>query len=642
MLIRVPQGQRVLTSLFVALVLFLGQGTAHDAHSETAGTPGGRPDHIIQQARELIDARQYDEAAILLKGVLSGFPYADSVDEAYLLLAQALLHTNQASEARGYLEQLMTEHPSSPLVSRARLLLATAQADLGNLDQAISSLAEAERLTDSLDIKREALKARGELLIAKGEYVLAARAWLDELNLAPQHERPLVRQRIQGLVRDRMDRKALLRVRDAFPTTFPGDVALIRLIELATARGERHQAEQYLSLFLNRFPDHEYAQTAREALTAFKAKLKTSQYVIGVMVPATGRQSAFGEEVLNGVKLALEKGREIRGLTSVDYFVVDTNTEQSLLTQDLSAKIAEYKPIAVIGPLFSRELPQVAELAEKTQTPFLTPTAIFADVRRLSSFLFNTATSPPQQARRLAEYAIRSLGYARFCILYPETAYGIELAHLFAKEVKRLGGEIIAVESYKESDTDFGTQIRRLKAEDLKRHGIVRTVPMRKGSTRLVYQPGFDAVFLPGRSSQIGLLTSQLWFYDVKVSVLGSSTWNAPDLLRALDRSLEGNLFVDGFFAESPNPTIHDFVVKYRLRHQTDPTSIAANAYDATWLVLDALSHGARTGRAVRDHLLESRELPVLSGKAAFEPNGTLDRKVFIIAVKKGRLVQVE
>jgi ABC-type branched-subunit amino acid transport system substrate-binding protein/predicted negative regulator of RcsB-dependent stress response len=637
-------GQRAaLRFLLLPLVLFLGPDTAVLAQGEPPSAHSERAAQIIiEQARALIETRQYDAAIAALKTFLAGSPNSGHVDEAYLLLATALLKNQQASEAMLYVEQLMTEHPASPLIGRARVLLATAHANLGNLDQALATLAEARSLTDSTDIKRDALKLSGDFLIVKGDYLRAVQSWLDELSLTPENERPEVRQRIQTLIQDRMDRRALLRLCDAYPTTFPGDLALIRLIELLTARGEQHQAERNLYLFLNRFPNHEYAQTASDTLKAFKARLKASQYVIGVMVPTSGRHSQFGTEVLNGVRLALEKGRETLGLTQVEYFVVDSETERSLLKLNLSAKISEYKPLAVIGPLFSRDLPLVAELAEKTETPFLTPTAALADVRRLSTYLFNTATSTFQQARRVAEYAVRYLGYTRFCILHPDTAYGQELARLFAQEVRQLGGEIIAAESYNETDTDFGAQIRRLKAEDLKRHGLAKTVPMRKGGTRVVYQPGFDAVFLPGRSSQIGLLTSQLLFYDVKVGFLGNSTWNGPDLLRFADRTIEGDVFVDGFFADSPNPTIHDFVVRYRLRHQTDPTGFAANAYDATRLVLDAITRGATTGRAVHDHLLRSPDLPALSGPAAFGPNGTLDRKLFVIEVKKGRLVQVD
>ena len=481
-----------------------------------------------------------------------------------------------------------------------------------------------------------------QILITKGDYPHAVQSWLDELNLTPEEERPDVRLRIGALIHDKMDRKTLHRLRDTYPTTFPGDLALIRLIELYAAKGEDHQTERNLRIFLNRFPAHEYAQTATDTLKSLKGRLKASQYVIVTMIPTSGRHSLFGTEVYNGIKLALERGKETLGLTSVGLIVIDSETDKGLLRFQLSEAIAEYKPLAVIGPLFSKDLPLVAELAEKTETPFLTPTAALADVRRLGTYLFNTAASFFQQAHRLADYAVQYLGYTRFCILYPDTVYGQELARLFAQEARQFGGEIIAVESYKETDTDFGLPIKRLKLEDLKRHGHAKTVPMSKGGTRVVYEPGFDAVFLPGRSSQIGLLTAQLLFYDVKVGFLGNSTWNAPDLLRNADRTIEGDVFVDGFFADSPDPTVHDFVVRYRLRHQTDPTSFAANAYDATRLVLEAVTRGATSGRAIRDQLTRSPDLPALSGPAAFGPNGTLDRKLFVIEIKKGKFVQVD
>ena len=619
-----------------------GAATAF-AQTDLPGPQSERAAQImIEQAQALIDTRQYEAAAAALKSFLAAYPESAYVDDAYLLLGTALLNAKQPTDAIVYLDQLMAEHPTSPLIGRARLLLATAQADLGNPDQALAILAEARGLEDSVDTKREALKLSGDILITKGDYPRAITAWLDELSLAPEEERQDVRLRIRTLIQDKMDRKALHRLRDTYPTTFPGDVALIRLIELYAARGEEHQAERNLRIFLNRFPTHEYAPTASETLKSLKGKLKASQYVLVALLPTSGRNSPYGAEVYNGIKLALDKGRETLGLTSVGLIVVDSETDRSLLRFQLSDVISEYKPLAVIGPLFSRELPLVAELAEKTETPFITPTAALADVRRLGNYLFNTASSFFQQAHRLAYYAVQYLGYNRFCVLYPETAYGQELAQLFAQETRQFGGEIIAMESYKETDTDFGLPIKRLKLEDLKRHGRAKTVPMSKGGTRVVYEPGFDAVFLPGRASQIGLLTAQLLFYDVKVGFLGNSTWNSPDLLRFADRTVEGDIFVDGFFADSQDPTIHDFVVRYRLRHQTDPTSFAAQAYDATRLVLETINRGASSGKTVREQLARSTDLPALSGPAGFGANGTLDRRMFVIEVKKGKFVQVD
>jgi ABC-type branched-subunit amino acid transport system substrate-binding protein len=225
--------------------------------------------------------------------------------------------------------------------------------------------------------------------------------------------------------------------------------------------------------------------------------------------------------------------------------------------------------------------------------------------------------------------------------LYPDTAYGQELAHLFAQEVRKRGGELIAMESYKETDTDFGPQIRRLKEADLNRYGQTSTTKTSEGAVRTVYTPGFDALFLPGDSTQVALLAPQLLFYDVKVPLLGSSTWNSGDLLRLAGNSIDGSVFVDGFFLDSPEQNVREFVDRYRKRYQSDPSLFAAQAYDATRVVLEAVRKGASTGQEVYEQLLKLQDLPTLTGPGAFGPGGALNRRLFVINVKNGKLVQL-
>lgn len=595
----------------------------------------------LLRAKTLIETQQEDAAVELLNQVLASYAGSGYVDDAYLLLAGAMLGKHQPEEAVSYLTQLLSEFPTSDLAGRARLLLGSAYAEMNQGDTALAVLAEARSYAPDSNTKREAVKLIGELLTKKGDYLKAIQNWLEEMTYSTPEQQAEVRERINSLVLAQLDRKALVQVRDAYPTAFPGDLALIRLIEAHTDRGEEFQAERNIRLFLVRFPDHEYAQTAWDILRSFKAKLKASQHVLGALLPLSGPLTGFGTDSLNGIRLALEKGRESSGLSGIGLVIKDSVTDKAKLREELSGMIEEDQPLAVIGPLLSRDLQLVAGLAERTETPFITPSATLPDVRRLGTFLFSTAFTFPQQASRLADYAIGTLGYRRFCILYPDNSYGRELARRFTQDVHLRGGEIIAVESYREQDTDFGPQIQRLKAEDLERYGTTERNKTDKGTVQITYTPGFDALFLPGKSSQIALIAAQLAFYDVKVPLLGSNAWNSPHLLRLADRSLEGSVFLDGFFLDSPDPAVREFVDRYRRRYQSNPTQFAAQAYDATWMVLEAIRKGATTGREVRDQLLTVQDLPSLGGPAAFGPGGALNRKAFVIQVKDGKLVQL-
>ena len=315
---------------------------------------------------------------------------------------------------------------------------------------------------------------------------------------------------------------------------------------------------------------------------------------------------------------------------------------------DFSGLLSTDRPLAVIGPLLSKNLPVMAELAERAHIPLITPAATLPNVRRLGNYVFSTALTYQLQAKRIAAYAIKEQGFRRFCILHPDTTYGRELARLFAQEVRQHEGEVIAIESYKEGEADVSAQLKRMKAEDLKRYGLSVPVDQTKLTGKLtkldkktLYTPGFDAIFIPGRAADAGLITAQLNFHDMKVPFLGANGWNSPDFARTADSSIDGAVFVDGFFADSPTPAVQDFVERYKKRFQTSPTLFAMQGYDAAKLVIDAVRKGASSGEAVHDQLRTQSDLSSLAGPAAFGPDGTLNRPLFLMQIKRGRFLQV-
>jgi ABC-type branched-subunit amino acid transport system substrate-binding protein/predicted negative regulator of RcsB-dependent stress response len=611
----------------------------------------GSSQAVFDQAQRLIEAQQPEAAATMLRRFVASAPRTERLDRAYLLLGAALNGTKEYGEAAKFLNQLLTEFPDSNLVERAKLTLARTHAAQGNLDLALPALAELRSLSTDDEIKRDALELTGELHVLKKDYLRAIQAWIEEQRLVPQEQAQEVRNRIRDLVTKQLDAKTLPRVRDAYPKSFPGDLALIRLIELRIARGEAHLAERDIRQFLAQFPDHEYAARASELLASFKTKLKAYPHVIAAVLPLSGKLAPFANEVLDGILLAVEKARESMGLGSVGLIVKDSESDRGGFLSELSELLTDDHPLAVIGPLLSKNLPVMAEMGEKMKIPIITPAATFPNVRRLGSYVFSTALTYPLQAKRIADYATGEPGYRRFCILHPDTTYGRELARLFAQEIRQHeSGEIIAIESYKEGDTDFGQQIKRLKAEDLKKYGTAITPDASahaqqgnvKNATRILYTPGFDAVFLPGRSKEVGLIAAQLAFHDIKAPLLGANGWNSTDFARTADRTIEGGVFVDGFFVDSPNPNVQDFVERYQRRFQVPPSLFAAQAYDAAWLVLEAVRNGATSGEAVHNYLLMQYDLPTLTGPAGFTPDGTLNRRVHLIQVKHGRFMQID
>ena len=609
-------------------------------------SPANHP--ALNQAKRLIDADQAEEALTILRRFLATSPKPDLLDDTYLLFGAALHRAKQDADALKYLRQLQTEFPNSELTDRGKLLQARVHAAMGNLDLALPILTGLRNLSKDDRTKREALQLSGELYAQKKDATRAIQAWLDELALGTEDQVDDVRTRIRDLASETSDKKALEQIRSLFPRSFPGDLASLRLIDLYIGRGEEHQAIRQIQQFLVNFPTHPQAAKTSELLATLQAKLHSNQFFIASVLPLSGKLAPFANEVLSGIQLAVEANKDRAGGASVGLIVKDFESDLTSFLDDFSELLNTDRPLAVIGPLLSKNLPVMAELAERAHIPLITPTATLPNVRRLGNYVFSTALTNQLQAKRIAAYAIKEQGFRRFCILHPDTAYGRELARLFAQEVHQHEGEVIAIESYKEGETDVSAQLKRMKAEDLKKYGLSvpvdqtnLTKKLTKLDKKILYTPGFDAIFIPGRAADAGIITAQLNFHDMKVPFLGANGWNSPDFARTADSSIDGAVFVDGFFIDSPTPTVQDFVDRYKKRFQTNPTLFAMQGYDAAKLVIDAVHQGASSGEAVHEQLLSQPDLSSLAGPAAFGPDGTLNRPLFLMQIRRGRFLQV-
>ncbi|MGQ0668014.1 MAG: penicillin-binding protein activator [Nitrospiraceae bacterium] len=638
--------------VLLILTALLGSGVASPRPGETADPSKGIAPipPILGQAKQLIEKGESESAATMLRRFIGTSPRPEHLDDAYLLLSAALYGMKEYPEALRYLHQLQEEFPASELADRGRLMLARTHAAMGNVDLALPLLAQVRATALDDETKHEALTLTADVLAQKKDFVRAINTLLEGMAGASDEQTTDAREQIRQLVAEKLDRKALIRVRDAYPRRYPGDLASIRLIEYYTARGEDHLAEREVHQFLSAFPAHPYGPKASELLALLKTKLKANQYFIAAVLPLTGRLASFANDVLEGIQLAVERAREQAGMPTIGLIVKDHDADRQGFLDDLSSLLNEDRPLVVIGPMLSKNLPVMAEMAQKTRVPLITPAATLPNVRRLGTYLFSTSLTYVLQAERIAAYATNEQGYRRFCILHPNTIYGRELARLFAQEVRQRDGEVIAVESFKEGETDFGPQIMKLKAEDLKKYGLTVPIeqsrppgkPLTKNDTRILYTPGFDAIFIPSRSSEIGLIAAQLAFHDVKVPLLGTNGWNSQDFARTADRTVDGATFVDGFFVDSPNPGVQDFVQRYQKRFQTTPSLFTVQGYDAARVVIEGIRRGATSGEAIQEFLATQRDLPTLAGPAGFGPDGTLHRPLFLLQVRQGKFVQLD
>jgi len=595
------------------------------------------------QANDLYEKGDYDLAIFNLQEFISKYPDSPDLARAYFLLGEGYARTQAFKLAVPNLRKVVDEYPTMPFLQQAMEDLALAYTEVGEPDRALGLF---QQLLDMVkdQASRAALHDRiAELLLEKKDYIKAIESLLAEHRLVKEADRFAIMDRIKGVMDQGLKEKSLQELVLLYPRSFPGDYAMIKLVQLYESKGDVYRTERELKQFLHTFPKHDYVSQAQSQIAAIQKKIQSHRFIIGVLLPLSGKLGVFGEEVVNGIQIAMAQMKDSFREDQLGVAIVDSAEPSTNLISQLDTLIKEYNPIAVIGPLMSKEVVQLAPRMERLQIPLISPSATAPGLSRESRYVFRNALTNEQQGKAIAEYAVNTLGLKRFVILYPNDHYGAVLSQIFNTEVTRLGGAIVTVQAYPLEETDFGPQLKQIKEIDLK--GVGTLVPVEgseKEKTPPEYRPGFDAIFLPGDADKVGLIASQLAFYDFKgITLLGSNGWNSKDLIRIGGRFMEGGVFVDGFFAGSSDPAVQSFVARYRARYQTEPTIFAAQSYDVTRMILTALQRGITSGSALRDYLLTVRDFAGASGHLNFTPEGEAEKRLFIIQIKNGRFVQI-
>ena len=652
-------------------IFFIAPASAQPSSIQDSASTGSI-ENQIKQAEAAFELGEISAAIAHYLQILELDPTIPLRDEIYRKLGRAYLRMEDPAASVDILNKFMEEFSTSPDLELVLAELADAYLQLGDLDKASHSLERQRNLTDEPLEKISVTESLVEVLLEKQDRtgaiknLLRADRWIEN-----PETKELFKKRIRVIVQG-SNLRVLHELTKKYPRSFPGDMALLRLADLDEENAFLFEAERDLNQFIESFPGHSAEKDIRKRLSAIKEQLLEHRFLIGVLLPMSERYRLYSEQVLNGIRLALSRieapvfsGTKERFIGLV---IRDTEGSRDELADTIREMVREYKIVGMIGPLLSGDLGVVATQARRYKIPVITPSATIDIFPRGGGFLFRNALTLRDQGRFMAEYAMIELGLERFCILYPNEPYGRKLARIFRNTVVRMGGEVTAVESYPLEATDFGAEIKRIKEADLSRYGLIETVqvavikPLEKeglGSDLLEgepseepgkefkevvsYIPGFDAFYLPGDFDRVGLIASQLAFYDLEdLVLLGSNGWHSNDLIRIGGKYIEGGIFVDGFFPESLDPDVRNFVASYRQRYRAYPTMLSSQAFDSTMMMIEALESGMTRGVEIRDYIARADDRVDRPSRYSPKSKGELIGPLSVIQVIGRRFIQIK
>jgi branched-chain amino acid transport system substrate-binding protein len=486
--------------------------------------------------------------------------------------------------------------------------------------------------------------------------LLKVRQYAENRRESAQYE-----EQISSLIQDQLSKEDLQKVAEKWGRNYPADLALIQLGYAWQKELQLPKAKHAWEQFLVSFPDHPQKKIISRNLEEMNHRLLLSSSKIGCIMPTSGDFAVYGDKVIKGIKLAIEE-YNFHNNTNIQLVIADSRANPEYGKDGIKLLAEKEHVAAIIGPLLSSEAYALAPVIDEEGICTITPTAAGKGITESSSFFFRNCLTNPQQGKAIADYAVNSLMLQRFGILYPDDPYGLELMKIFAQEVSALGAQVEITESYREGETDFRKQLERIN----KIHP--------------------EGLFVPGYPEEIILVAPQIPFYDSAevvprqlpgestgekksaaegsdgqetvhpsdgqqphpvqqegkrqaMQLLGCDGWYSQRVISQGGGDVEGAVFTTGFFKESTDPQVLEFVHNYQKKYGSLPDLLSAQAYDTTNILLLALLSEKLTGEGLRDALSHTRDFAGVTGVTSFSSSGEASKKTFILTIRDKQFI---
>jgi len=416
------------------------------------------------------------------------------------------------------------------------------------------------------------------------------------------------------------------------------------------------EAEKALAVFIDTYPDHAYAEDARELLAAMKSA-SFKKDTIGCLLPLSGRYQVFGQRALKGIQLAIQDLSKTHG-NHFHVIIKDTQSSPERAAECV-AELNKENVMGIVGPMLT---PHAAGVQAETLGIPLIALTQKSEFPLEGDYLFSNFITPEMQVRSMVSYISQELGLKKVAILYPNERYGQRYMELFWNAVDEFNVEVVGVEPYDGDKTDFSIPIQKLTGEhypvpkfltpNLPKEAAPGEVvsDITDSSEPFVDEPveqkgkfGFQALFIPDEVSRVNLILPQLAFNDVTGMVLlGTNLWHQPDLLTGSKGYNKNAVITDGYFGDSMNPITASFEKRFTDLYETPPGFLEAIAYDTVNIFFTAaIDERVDSRKSLKEALQGNQIFEGVTGNTYFDKTGNAHKELFLITVKRGKFMEI-
>lgn len=342
---------------------------------------------------------------------------------------------------------------------------------------------------------------------------------------------------------------------------------------------------------------------------------------LGVIVDSSGASASLGISGRNGVQLAIEQhnarggiqGRPIEMLQHDDGFDPERAKQAAKVLIDSQVD-------AALGPMTS-------VIAEALAPPFTEANILLMGITPLSPLLagqddmfFRTLGHQNPDARDIAKHLYQRLGINQVSLVVEQSnaIFTKPWVNDFTRYFTTLGGQVAEPVAFQRSP--------EAQYADLAEAALM---------------PGTQAVVIVSSALDTAMLASHLRQKQPDV-VLATPSWAAADALVEMGgQAVEGLITAQVFDSDDASPVFKNFRSQYQARFSQDIDTAAVTGYNATQVLLQAIS-ARQPDEHLKQTLLRIRRFKGLQQPIVFDAFGDNNNRMYLRVVKHGRFIDPE
>ncbi|MEA2487027.1 MAG: branched-chain amino acid transport system substrate-binding protein [Actinomycetota bacterium] len=290
-------------------------------------------------------------------------------------------------------------------------------------------------------------------------------------------------------------------------------------------------------------------------------------WTIGTMGALSGDYATIGVPIEQGVEVAVKQANDAGDVPCK--LTIDKQDSQGDPNQAAPLArqlVQDQNLVAIIGPYFSGETLATGKIFSSAGVPFITPSATNATIQDQGfSTFFRAVANDNVQGPTAAAYIEKVLKPQTVTVIDDQSDYGKSLAETVAGKLKSAGITVQGPLVIDPTETDYSAVVSQVK----------NTNP--------------DVVYYGGYSAQAGPLDLQLSQAGVKGQFFSDDGTKDSAFGDLAKTAAEGALVTCPCADPTKLPAASDFVAAVKAQFNRNPGTFAADAFDATNLVIAAL-----------------------------------------------------